>query len=111
MQASGNLAGALMDMFSQLVDKALGSQTVDKDGKPLREVCYMHLPMGIPIDPRDHSYLWRTSRTPAVSTRRRAVGPLAALRRASLRRRLGPRQAAEARPLLHRKRHPKPTRS
>src|SRR3981081_1365248 len=58
MQASGNLAGALMDMFSQLVDKALGSQTVDKDGKPLREVCYMHLPMGIPIDPRDHSYPW-----------------------------------------------------
>lgn len=58
MKATGSLASAVMDMFSQLVGHVMGSQTVDKDGKPLREVCYMQMPMGFPIDPRDYSNPW-----------------------------------------------------
>src|SRR5260370_3165550 len=58
MKNTGNLANSLVDMFAQLVDHVLGNQTVDQNGKPLREVCYMHMPMGFPIDPRDYSNPW-----------------------------------------------------
>jgi hypothetical protein len=58
MKATGSLKNALMNMYGQLVENVLGSQPVDKDGKPLREVCYMHMPMGFPIDPRDFSNPW-----------------------------------------------------
>src|SRR5262245_33293889 len=57
-QTAGELAGALMNMLGQLVDKVLGSQAQTKDGKPLRDVCYMHLPSGLPIDPREYANAW-----------------------------------------------------
>jgi hypothetical protein len=45
-------------MFAHMVDVALGSQAQTKDGKPLRDVCYMHMPQGRPIDPREFANPW-----------------------------------------------------
>jgi hypothetical protein len=58
MQESTALDAALQAMFAQLVDSALGSQALTKDGKPLRDVCYMHLPQGLPVDPREYANPW-----------------------------------------------------
>src|SRR5260370_6737988 len=58
MKNTGNLANSLVDMFAQLVDHVLGRKSVEQRGKPWREVFYMHLPMGFPIDPRDYSNPW-----------------------------------------------------
>jgi hypothetical protein len=52
------LTAALLDMLDQLVDRVLGKQTVDKNGKPLRQVAYMHMPNGLPIDPRQYADPW-----------------------------------------------------
>jgi hypothetical protein len=58
LDQAGGLSVALFDALDQLVDKVLGKQTVDKDGKPLRQVAYMHMPNGLPIDPRQYANPW-----------------------------------------------------
>lgn len=58
MQVSGDLAGALQDLLRQMIDKILGGPTKGKGGEPLRDVCYMQLPLGLSIDPRDFSFPW-----------------------------------------------------
>jgi len=58
VQATGALADALQDMLRQLVGKIIGGPSHDKDGRPLRDVCYMQMPLGLPIDPRQFSYPW-----------------------------------------------------
>jgi hypothetical protein len=64
---TGALGDALLAMFSQLVDKVLGQQTVDKNGKPLRDVCYMHMPNGLPIEPRDFADPWTPDATSTIA--------------------------------------------
>jgi hypothetical protein len=71
MTTTGALADALQAMYSQLVDKVLGSQTVDKNGKQLRDVCYMHMPNGLPIEAKDFANAW----TPDTSTSIAAAAP------------------------------------
>lgn len=58
MQTTGALADALQDMLRQIVSKIIGGPSHDKEGRPLRDVCYMQMPLGLPIDPRDYSYPW-----------------------------------------------------
>ena len=58
MQASAELNDALQSLLATLIHKALNSQTVDKNGKPLQEVCYIQLPIGIPADPETYSNAW-----------------------------------------------------
>lgn len=58
MTVATGLASALQDVLSQLVARILGGQAQDKNGKPLRDVCYMQLPQGIAIDPRQYSNPW-----------------------------------------------------
>jgi hypothetical protein len=58
MQVSTDLSNALMSLLTTLIQKALNSQTVDKNGKPLQEVCYIQLPLGIPADPETYSNAW-----------------------------------------------------
>lgn len=58
MQVSTDLSDALMSLLATLIHKALNSQTVDKNGKPLQEVCYIQLPLGIPADPESYSNAW-----------------------------------------------------
>ena len=58
VQATGALADALQDMLRQIVGKIIGGPSHDKDGRPLRDVCYMQMPLGLPIDPRQFSYPW-----------------------------------------------------
>jgi hypothetical protein len=58
LERAGGLTAAMLDMLDQLVDRVLGKQTVDKDGKPLRQVAYMHMPNGLPIDPRQYANPW-----------------------------------------------------
>ena len=55
---TGALADALQDMLRQLVSKIIGGPSQDKEGRPLRDVCYMQMPQGLPIDPRQFSYPW-----------------------------------------------------
>ncbi len=63
MQTSTDLTSAVQAMLETLIQKALNSQVVDKNGKPLQEVCYIQLPLGIPADPESYSDAW----TPAGS--------------------------------------------
>jgi|GEM_PF-868438 len=58
LQVSGDLANTLLGTLSAMVARALGSRPVDKDGKPLREVCYMQLPQGVAVDPRSFASPW-----------------------------------------------------
>ena len=58
LEKAGGITAALLDTLDQLVDRVLGKQTVDKDGKPLRQVAYMHMPNGLPIDPRQYANPW-----------------------------------------------------
>lgn len=58
IHATGELAGALQDMLRQLIGKIIGAPSQDKDGRPLRDVCYMQMPQGLPINPRDFSNAW-----------------------------------------------------
>jgi hypothetical protein len=58
MQSAGAMADALQDVLRQLIDKIVGGPSKGKGGEPLRDVCYMILPMGEPIDPRDFSFAW-----------------------------------------------------
>jgi hypothetical protein len=58
LQQAGGLTAALLDTLDQLVDRVLGKQAVDKTGKPLRQVAYMHMPNGLPIDPRQYADPW-----------------------------------------------------
>ncbi len=58
MQVSADLSNALQSLLATLIDRALSSQTVDKNGKPLQEVCYIQLPQGIPCDPESYSNAW-----------------------------------------------------
>ena len=58
LEQAGGITAALLDTLDQLVERVLGKQTVDKDGKPLRQVAYMHLPNGLPIDPRQYANPW-----------------------------------------------------
>ncbi|MFD8480538.1 hypothetical protein [Kitasatospora sp. NPDC059673] len=66
-QAAGELAGALQAMLSSLVAKALGSQALTKDGQPLRQVCYMQMPNGTPINPKDFADPWSPVGTTTVA--------------------------------------------
>ena len=87
---AGGITAALLDTLDQLVDRVLGKQTVDKDGKPLRQVAYMHMPNGLPIDPRQYANPWtpaggatlpgcsRTARSPRSSPPPGAAGAAAA---------------------------------
>jgi hypothetical protein len=68
MAVAGALADALMAMYSQLVDNVLGKQTVNKDGKPLRDVCYMHLPNGLPIEAKDFENAWTPDTAPSIAS-------------------------------------------
>ncbi|MDX6302405.1 MAG: hypothetical protein QOF53_3619 [Nocardioidaceae bacterium] len=58
LNKAGGITAALLDTLDQLVDRILGQQTVDKSGKPLRQVAYMHMPNGLPIDPRQYANPW-----------------------------------------------------
>ena len=58
LEKAGGITAALLDTLDQLVDRVLGQQTVDKSGKPLRQVAYMHMPNGLPIDPRQYANPW-----------------------------------------------------
>lgn len=58
LQVSGDLANTLLGTLSAMVARALGSQPIDKNGKPLREVCYMQLPQGVAVDPRSFANPW-----------------------------------------------------
>lgn len=58
LNISGGITKVLLDMLDQIVDEVLGKQTVDKDGKPLTQVAYMHMPNGLPIDPRQYADPW-----------------------------------------------------
>jgi hypothetical protein len=70
LKDAGAMTGALLSALDQIVDRVLGKQTVDKSGKPLRQVAYMHLPNGIPIDPRDFRDPWRPSGGATLSAMR-----------------------------------------
>ena len=61
MHASGALADAMQDLLRQLLEKIIGGPSKGKNGEPLRDVCYMIMPLGFPIDPRDFSYPWDAS--------------------------------------------------
>src|SRR5919199_443663 len=58
LEKAEGLSAALLDTLDQLVDRVLGKQTVDKDGKPLRQVAYMHMPNGLPIAPGQSRDPW-----------------------------------------------------
>ncbi|WP_375430646.1 hypothetical protein [uncultured Friedmanniella sp.] len=58
LEQAGGITKALLDTLDQLVDRILGQQTVDKSGKPLRQVAYMHMPNGLPVDPRQYANPW-----------------------------------------------------
>jgi len=60
-QAAGALADALQDLLRQLIDRIVGTPTQGRGGEPLRDVCYLVMPMGEPIDPRDVSFPWDPS--------------------------------------------------
>jgi len=60
-QAAGALADALQDLLRQLIDRIVGKPTQGRGGEPLRDVCYLVMPMGEPIDPRDVSFPWDPS--------------------------------------------------
>src|SRR4051794_20309161 len=61
MQVSGALADSLQDLLRQMLDRIIGGPSKGKNGEPLRDVCYMIMPLGFPIDPRDFSYPWDPS--------------------------------------------------
>lgn len=61
LDKAGGITAALLDSLDQIVDRILGQQTVDKSGKPLRQVAYMHMPNGLPIDPRQYANPWTPS--------------------------------------------------
>jgi hypothetical protein len=61
-------AAASQAMYSQLVDKVHGQRIVTKDGKPLRDVCYMHLSNALPIDPRDFDNARTSDATASIAT-------------------------------------------
>jgi hypothetical protein len=41
-----------------MIDRIVGAPSKGQGGEPLRDVCYMIMPMGEPIDPRDFSFPW-----------------------------------------------------
>jgi hypothetical protein len=67
---AGAMSATLLNMLDTVVDRVLGKQTIDKSGKPLRQVAYMHLPNGIPIDPRDFRDPWKPSAGATLSSMR-----------------------------------------
>jgi hypothetical protein len=58
IHATGELAGALQDMLRQMIGNIIGAPSQDKEGRPLRDVCYMQMPLGLPINPRDFFNPW-----------------------------------------------------
>src|SRR5262249_56228314 len=58
MQTAGELGGALQDMLRQMIEKIIGAPSKGRGGEPLRNVCYMLMPQGFPIDPKDFSNPW-----------------------------------------------------
>jgi hypothetical protein len=57
------MAAALQALLANLVQQALGSQVSDKNGQPLRQVCYMQLHNGQPISPKDYANPWEPGGT------------------------------------------------
>ncbi|HLI06205.1 MAG TPA: hypothetical protein VKV40_06540 [Ktedonobacteraceae bacterium] len=68
MQVSTDLSNALQAMLSTLIQRALNAQVVDKNGKPLQEVCYIQLPLGIPADPESYSDAWTPAGSDSVAS-------------------------------------------
>src|ERR1039457_5861129 len=58
MQTSGALVDALQDLLRQIIEKIIGGPTKGKGGEPLRDVVYMVMPSGFPINPGDYSFAW-----------------------------------------------------
>ena len=53
----GGMTKALLDALDQ-IENQVAASLVGPDGKPSGTAIYMHLPMGIPIDPRDYAHAW-----------------------------------------------------
>ncbi|MGA5822890.1 hypothetical protein ACPC54_34140 [Kitasatospora sp. NPDC094028] len=62
-QTSGEMAAALQALLATLVQQALGSQVSDKNGQPLRQVCYMQLHNGQSISPKYYANPWEPGGT------------------------------------------------
>jgi hypothetical protein len=58
MQATGALSDALQDLLRQIIEKIIGGPSKGKGGEPLRDVVYMVMPLGFPINPGDYSLAW-----------------------------------------------------
>jgi hypothetical protein len=57
-QAAGALSDALQDLLRQVIGKIIGGPSKGKGGEPLRDVVYMVMPLGFPINPGDYSFAW-----------------------------------------------------
>ncbi len=58
MQTAGALSDALQDLLRQIIEKIIGGPSKGKGGEPLRDVVYMVMPLGFPINPGDYSFAW-----------------------------------------------------
>jgi hypothetical protein len=55
--AVGNITKALLDALSQ-IEQYVAAGQIGPDGKPLSTAIYMHLPNGVPIDPKMYANAW-----------------------------------------------------
>jgi hypothetical protein len=58
IQTTGALSDALQDLLRQIIEKIIGGPSKGKGGEPLRDVVYMVMPLGFPINPGDYSFAW-----------------------------------------------------
>ena len=100
----GGITKALLDALDQIENRVAAS-LVGPDGKPSGTAIYMHLPTGIPIDPR----ITRTPGRPPVEVRRPASATTGRL--TPLRNRRPQRPHLPARPAPSILRRPNPTRN
>jgi hypothetical protein len=57
LNSMGNITKALLDALSQ-IEQYVAAGQIGPDGKPLSTAIYMHLPNGVPIDPKMYSNAW-----------------------------------------------------
>ncbi len=57
LSSAGNITKALLDALSQ-IEQYVAAGQIGPDGKPLSTAIYMHLPNGLPIDPKMYANAW-----------------------------------------------------